>query len=73
MSGIRMSISTTSGWCLSTALTASLPSAASATTVMPASARIIRNPVRTRAWSSAITTRGSVITRPAVIGLAAGR
>ena len=34
------------------------PSAASATTGMPAAPRIIRNPLRTRVWSSAITTRG---------------
>ena len=54
--GIRMSISTTSGWCPSTAATACSPSAASATTSMPAAFRISRNPRRTRVWSSAITT-----------------
>jgi hypothetical protein len=45
--GIRMSISTTSGRCLSAAATASLPSAASATTGMPAAPRISRKPPRT--------------------------
>ncbi len=59
ISGIRMSISTTSGRCRSVAATASWPSAASATTGMPAEPRISRNPPRTSVWSSAMTTRGA--------------
>ncbi len=55
--GIRMSISTMSGLVRRTAETASTPSSASATTSMPSAARIIRNPVRTSDWSSAITAR----------------
>src|ERR1700677_4130017 len=63
ITGILMSISTTSGWCSSTAATASLPSAASAATSSPADSRISRKPLRTSAWSSAITTR-TVLNRP---------
>ena len=59
ISGIRMSISTTSGWYLSAAATAAAPSAASATTSMPAEPRISRKPPRTSVWSSAMTTRGA--------------
>ena len=59
ISGIRMSISTTSGRYLSVAATASRPSAASATTGMPAEFRISRKPPRTSVWSSAMTTRGA--------------
>ncbi len=59
MVGIRMSISTTSGRSRRTASTASPPSPASPTTSIPRAVRIIRNPIRTSAWSSAITTRGS--------------
>ena len=56
--GIRMSISTTSGVSSRTSRTASAPSAASPTTSMPswASSRAA-NPARTRAWSSASSTR----------------
>jgi len=64
--GMRMSISTTSGLTRLTAATASEPSAASATTSRSASAsRIFRRPVRIIAWSSATTT--------VVIGSAAAR
>jgi hypothetical protein len=59
ISGILMSISTTSGRYFSTAATASAPVAASPATGMLASLRIMRNPVRTSVWSSAMTTRGS--------------
>ncbi len=56
-SGIRTSINTTSGENLVAALTACSPLAASPTTVMSGSAsRIIRKPVRTSDWSSAIST-----------------
>ena len=54
--GMRMSMSTTSGRSFAVAATASAPSAASAATSIPADARISRNPPRTSAWSSAITT-----------------
>ena len=53
-----MSIRTTSGRWRRVSRTAASPSAASATTSMSGCAsRIIRNPARTRAWSSAMTTR----------------
>ena len=58
ISGIRMSIKMTSGRCLRAAATAWMPSAATATTGMPAELRISRNPLRTSIWSSAMTTRG---------------
>ena len=48
MSGMRMSISTTSGRSRAPAATASAPSAASPTTSMPRAVRISRNPVRIR-------------------------
>src|SRR5918994_360176 len=56
--GMRMSMSTTSGVSRRTSCTASSPSAASPTTSMSswASSRA-RKPARTRAWSSASTTR----------------
>src|ERR1051326_371217 len=51
-----MSISTTSGRSRRTTLTASAPSVASPTTQMHGSdSRIMRNPARTSAWSSAMT------------------
>ncbi len=63
MSGIRTSISTTSGWVLRACCTASAPSPASPTTVNPGvAATMPRNPARTSAWSSATSTR-SVIGR----------
>ena len=58
MPGIRTSMSTTSGRRQRTSSTAPAPSAASPTTSISASlSSIIRNPERTIAWSSAITTR----------------
>ena len=54
--GIRMSISTTSGRDRRTASTASRPSAASATTSSPRAVSTISSPERTRSWSSATTT-----------------
>src|ERR1700677_4507717 len=62
ITGILMSISTTSGRCSSTAATASLPSAASPATSIPSVSRISRKPPRTSAWSSAITTRTALAT-----------
>ena len=60
-SGIRMSISTTSGRRRRTTSTAARPSPASPTTCRSGSAsRITRNPARSSAWSSAITTLISV-------------
>ena len=57
MPGIRMSISAMSGRVRNAASTASAPSSASATTRMSGSvSRIILNPARTSAWSSAIST-----------------
>ena len=53
--GIRMSISTTSGRCWSTAAIACSPSAASASTSTPAAFRMSPKPPRTSAWSSATT------------------
>src|SRR5580658_9567243 len=55
---MRMSISTTSGWRALARAAASWPSAASPTTSRSSLAsRRARKPLRTRAWSSAITTR----------------
>ena len=69
--GIRMSISTTSGVSSRTSRTAAAPSAAWPTTSMPswASSRAA-NPARTRAWSSASSTR--IIAAPAALFPAAG-
>jgi hypothetical protein len=48
MPGMRMSMSTTSGWCAAADATAAAPSAASPTTVMPSAAsRMTQNPERT--------------------------
>ena len=56
--GMRMSISTTSGRNRRASETASSPSPASPTMSVSGSAsRILRRPTRTRAWSSAIRTR----------------
>src|SRR5205823_1514020 len=56
-SGMRTSMSTTSGRSRCVSSIASRPSEASPTTSMSLSAsRIIRNPVRTRSWSSTIRT-----------------
>src|SRR5213076_112 len=64
--GMRMSISTTSGRSRRASVTASSPSPASPTTVVSGSvSKIFRRPTRTSAWSSAIRT--------VVIGSAAGR
>src|SRR4051795_4147934 len=58
--GIRMSMSTTSGSSRAAWRTASAPSTASPTTSVPGSnPRILRSPTRTSAWSSAISTRGT--------------
>ena len=55
--GIRTSISTTSGWAARATATASAPLAASPTTVSPSVAAMIpQNPTRTSAWSSATAT-----------------
>ena len=57
--GIRMSISTTSGRVRRASATASCPSLASPTTAVSGSfSRILRSPTRTSAWSSAISTGG---------------
>ena len=57
-SGMRMSMSTTSGSSALAIVTASAPSEASPTTSRSSSAsRIILNPARTSAWSSAIRMR----------------
>ncbi len=58
MTGIRTSISITSGRSLAASATASAPLPASPTTSMSGSpASNIVNPLRTSAWSSATTTR----------------
>ena len=58
ISGIRTSISTTSGMCRRACSTASAPVPASPTTSKPAvAATMPRKPARTRAWSSATSTR----------------
>ena len=58
ISGIRTSISTTSGMCRRASSTASAPVPASPTTSKPAvAATMPRKPARTRAWSSATSTR----------------
>ncbi len=70
--GIRMSMSTTSGWWAATADTAASPFPASPTTVIPSAAsRMTQNPERTSSWSSTTSTRigGS----GTVIATAAGR
>ncbi len=57
-SGMRMSISTTSGFSRRAMSTACTPSTASPTTSMSSSAsKIILKPARTSAWSSAIMMR----------------
>src|SRR6185312_3685596 len=62
---MRMSMSTTSGSSLTAAATASAPSLASPTTSMSSSSlRMELNPARTRAWSSATSTRMGAITIP---------
>ena len=56
--GIRMSISTTSGWWAAAAASAASPLAASPTTVMPSAvSRMTQNPERTSSWSSTTSTR----------------
>jgi hypothetical protein len=58
MTGMRTSIKMTSGLVRRAASTASTPLPASPTTVNPGVAAMIpQNPTRTRAWSSATTTR----------------
>ena len=58
MTGIRTSIKITSGLACRAASTASAPLPASPTTAKPGvAATIPQNPTRTRAWSSATTTR----------------
>jgi hypothetical protein len=58
MTGIRTSIRMTSGLVLRAASTASAPLPASPTTAKPGVAAMIpQKPTRTRAWSSATTTR----------------
>ena len=58
MTGMRMSISTTSGACCVAAWTASSPVPASATTSMfPVASSTALKPARIIGWSSAITTR----------------
>ena len=58
MTGIRTSIRMTSGLVRRAASTASAPLPASPTTVKPGVAAMIpQKPTRTRAWSSATTTR----------------
>ena len=58
MRGMRMSISSTSGACASTAAITSVPSAASPTISRSAvSANIIASPARTSASSSTISSR----------------
>ena len=58
MTGIRTSIKMTSGLARRAASTASAPLPASPTTVKPGVAAMIpQKPTRTRAWSSATTTR----------------
>ena len=65
MPGMRMSISTTSGSCACTWVTASAPLAASPTTVIPSAvSRITQKPALTSSWSSTTSTR---IGRPAVM------
>ncbi len=63
--GIRMSIRITSGRSERASRTASTPSAAWPTTSIPAASRIMVNPVRTRAWSSAMRTRVTAESSPA--------
>ena len=76
MPGIRMSISTTSGWLAAAARTAASPLAASPTTVIPSAAsRMTQNPERTSSWSSTTITRigaGGVGPAGIVIATAAG-
>jgi hypothetical protein len=66
MTGIRMSIRTTSGRYWRTTPRPPRPSAASPTTAMsPSRSARVRNPVRTSSWSSTSTI---LITRPASPG-----
>ena len=66
ISGMRMSMSTTSGRSRPTSATASAPSAASPTTSMSsAEPSSTTKPLRTSAWSSATATR---ITRRLLVG-----
>ena len=58
ITGIRTSISTTSGRCSTLSRTASAPSAAAPTTVMSfCVSSSAENPARTISWSSATTAR----------------
>ena len=62
MTGIRTSIKMTSGLVRRAASTASAPLPASPTTAKPGVAAIIpQKPTRTRAWSSATTTRRVIL------------
>jgi len=66
MTGIRTSIRTTSGLVSLAAVTAALPFAASPTISRPGVAAMMpQKPTRTRAWSSATTTRSVMPDRPA--------
>ncbi len=77
ITGIRTSIKITSGRACRAFCTASAPLPASPTTARPGVAAMIpQNPTRTRAWSSATTTRmaaGPVIRRGAAAGCAPAR
>ena len=62
MTGMRTSIKMTSGLVCRAASTASVPLPASPTTVNPGVAVMIpQKPTRTRAWSSATTTRKVIL------------
>src|ERR1700677_4847789 len=58
--GIRMSATTTSGWCSATAAISAAPSATAAHTTWPRSSSSLVSPSRSSAASSAITTRIAV-------------
>jgi transposase len=68
--GIRMSVTTTSGWCSATAASSELASPTAASTSYPRSSSSRTRPSRRSAESSAITTRmPAIVPRPAAAGV----